>query len=138
MPQSRLLGIDYGEKRIGLALSDPLQLISRPYLVISNKGENVFAEIEQIIRKKDVNLIILGLPLNLAGEETDKTREVFLFYEKLKNAVNIPVKLWDERYSSVEAKSILREMGIDKRDYKLHLDKIAASIILKDYLESLN
>lgn len=131
------MGIDYGEKRIGIALSDPLQVISRPYSVIFNTGEEVFTEINQIIKDKQVSMIILGLPLNLSGEDTNKTREVRVFSEKLKDAVNVSVIFWDECYSSAEAKTALKQMGISSKDNKLHIDKIAASIILKDYLESI-
>ncbi|OPX25952.1 MAG: Holliday junction resolvase RuvX [Candidatus Cloacimonas sp. 4484_143] len=136
MALSRLMGIDYGEKRIGIALSDPLQIIASPFTVIPNNGSEAFSKINQLVVEENVNLIILGLPLNLAGEDTDKTREVRVFCEKLKNAVKVPVKLWDERYSSAEAKTALKQMGISSRDNKQHIDKIAASIILKDYMDN--
>ena len=101
-----------------------------------NNGEEAFSKINQLAIDENVCLIILGLPLNLAGEDTDKTREVRAFCEKLETAVNIPVEFWDERYSSAEAKTVLKEMGISSRDNKLHIDKIAASIILKDYMDN--
>jgi putative pre-16S rRNA nuclease len=130
------MGIDYGEKRIGIALSDPLQIISRPFSIVANNGEEAFTKINQLVIDENVCLIILGLPLNLAGEDTDKTREVRAFCEKLEIVVNVPIKFCDERYSSVEAKTVLKQMGISSRDNKLHVDKIAASIILKDYMDS--
>ena len=75
MSLSRLLAIDYGEKRIGVALSDPLQIISRPYRVLDNSGDAVFDEIKSIIRAENVGKVIVGLPLNLAGEDTLKTSD---------------------------------------------------------------
>ena len=93
------MGIDFGEVRIGLALSDPLQIISQPFRVISN-NDNTISEIQNIIKMEDVEKIILGLPQNLDGEDTKKTLEVREFAEILKNNIDVPVIFWDERYSS--------------------------------------
>ncbi|RLC51620.1 MAG: Holliday junction resolvase RuvX [Candidatus Cloacimonadota bacterium] len=134
----RIMGIDYGSVRIGIALSDPLQIISRPYKVIANSGEETFSEIKKIIEKEKVGKIVLGLPLNLEGKDSVKTEEVRKFGKLLQRELSIPIIFWDERFSSVEANEILKKMGYNFIESKKHIDKIAASLILKNYLEDNN
>jgi len=131
----RLMGIDFGEVRIGLALSDPLQIISQPFRVIPN-NVNTISEIQDIIKTEEVEKIVLGLPQNLDGEDTKKTLEVREFAEILKRNVDIPVIFWDERYSTVEANEKLKHMGYSVIESRKVIDKVAASIILKDYMEN--
>jgi len=129
------MGIDFGEVRIGLALSDPLQIISQPFRVIPN-NVNTISEIQDIIKTEEVEKIVLGLPQNLDGEDTKKTLEVREFAEILKRNVDIPVIFWDERYSTVEANEKLKLMGYSVTESRKVIDKVAASIILKDYMEN--
>ena len=131
----RLMGIDFGDVRIGIALSDPLQIISQPFKVISN-NDNTIYQIQDIIKTEEVGKIILGLPLNLDGEDTKKTLEVREFSEILKSNVDIPVIFWDERYTTVEANEKLKQMGYGIAESKKVVDKVAASIILKSYMEN--
>ncbi|MEA2095065.1 MAG: Holliday junction resolvase RuvX [Candidatus Cloacimonadota bacterium] len=131
----RLMGIDFGEVRIGIALSDPLQIISQPYRVIPNDDDTI-SEIKNIIKSEEVRKIILGLPLNLDGEDTKKTLEVREFFEVLKSNVDIPVIFWDERYTTVEANEQLKHMGYGIAESRKVIDKVAASIILKNYMEN--
>ncbi len=133
-PLLRLMGIDFGEVRIGIALSDPLQIISQPFLVLAN-NENTINEIQNIIKTEEVEKIILGLPQNLDGEDTKKTLEVREFAEELKRNIDIPLFFWDERYSSVEANEQLKQMGYTILESRKVVDKVAASIILKNYME---
>ena len=133
----RIMCIDHGETRIGIALSDPLQIISLPYKVISNTNDNTLAEIRKIIEEENVGKIVVGLPVNLKGEDTIRTREVREFVEKLKKNISIPVIFWDERYSTVEANEILKKKKYSIKKSKSVIDKVAASIILRDYLDSL-
>jgi len=136
MTITRIMGIDYGSVRIGLALSDPLQIISRPFLVIPNEGDNTFEVIKKIISEQAVSRIIVGLPLDKDGSDSDKTREVRNFTSKLKVEISVPIELWDERYTSAAANSFLKEIGVDYKKSKTMVDKVAAAIILKDYMES--
>ena len=129
------MGIDFGEVRIGIALSDPLQIISQPFKVISN-DDNTIYQIQDIIKTEEVGKIILGLPLNLDGEDTKKTLEVREFAEMLTNNVDVPVIFWDERYTSVEANEQLIQMGYSIAESRKVIDKVAASIILKNYMEN--
>jgi len=132
----RFMCIDYGEVRIGIALSDPLQIISTPFLVISNDEDTLFQKIIDIIRTENVGKIILGLPLNLDGDDTDKTRQVRKFAVHLKEKISIPLVFWDERYSTVEANKALKKMGYDTKQSRQVVDKVAASIILQDYMDN--
>ena len=131
----RLMGIDFGEVRIGIALSDPLQIISQPFKVIPNDDKTIY-KIQEIIKTEEVGKIILGLPLNLDGEDTKKTLEVREFSKILKSNVDIPVIFWDERYSTVEANEKLKQMGYGIAESRKVIDKVAASIILKSYMEN--
>ncbi len=131
----RIMGIDHGAVRVGIAISDPMQIIARPYKVIIN-NDDLFNEIINIIKEENIGKIILGLPLNLDGEDTQKTKEVRNFAEKLKKDISIPVILWDERYTTVEANEALQKMGYNIHDSKDVIDKVAASLILRNYLEN--
>ena len=132
----RIMGIDYGEVRIGIALSDPLQIISRPYKVLTNSDDSLFVELNEIIKLENVGKIILGLPLNLEGKDSQKTLEVRKFAEELEKKVPVPVEFIDERYTTVEANEALKNMGKDPRESRKVIDKIAASLILRSYLEN--
>jgi len=103
------MGIDYGSVRIGIALSDPLQIISRPYKVIPNTGEKTFSEIKKIIKDENVEKIVLGIPYNLEGKDSAKTKEVREFGELLQQKISIPIVLWDERFTSAEANEVLKK-----------------------------
>ena len=137
MSFSRIMSIDYGTVRIGIALSDPLQIIANPFKVIQNSGEEVFSAINSIIKSENVGKIILGLPVNLEGKDTKKTIEVRDFFEKLKKRISIPIIYWDESYSSAEAEEMLKRMGKSIKESRKVVDKFAASIILKSYLDSI-
>ena len=130
------MGMDYGSVRIGIALSDPLRVISRPYTVIKNSGSEIFGEIREIIETEKVGKIVLGLPYNLEGTDSEKTREVRKFRELLQTEVSVPVTFWDERFTTVEANEVLKKMGYNHFESKKYVDKIAASLILKSYLEN--
>ena len=129
------MGIDFGEVRIGIALSDPLKIISKPFTVIHNSNdEKVWEEILKIIKEKKVGKIILGLPLNLKGEDTKKTLEVREFAKEMDARTDIPFEFQDERYSSVDANEALKSMGYSIRESRKVIDMVAASIILKSYM----
>lgn len=134
MNSTRIMGIDYGHVRIGIALSDPSHTIARPYEVIANNA-NTFDIINKVIQTESVSLIVLGLPLNLSGEYTQKTDEVREFADNLSQQTSLPIELVDERYTSAEAMDIARQYGMSEREARGKLDKIAAAIILSHFLE---
>ena len=134
---SRILGIDYGERRVGLAVSDPLEIIAKPLRVIDRKNtSNIFSEILIIVKQRNVSKIVVGLPLTLKGKYSEQTKVVHNFIDQLKQVVNIPVVHIDERLSSLAAIRSLNELGIKTGHQKGRIDETAAAIILQEYLDS--
>jgi putative pre-16S rRNA nuclease len=133
----RILAIDYGMRRIGLAVSDPLKIIATPLdtLVISNYDDGI-KQLSAIFEQYEPEKIIMGYPIGTSGDKTDQTRLVDKVMESLKTITSIPIIHWDERYTSVQAKSILLQQGKRARDNKGLVDQLAARIILQEYLDS--
>ena len=133
---SRILAIDHGTVRIGLAISDPLRIFAKPLKVIPNQGfRAVSTQILDLIKDQEVGLVLLGLPLAIDGSKTPKTLEVEKFGEKLKRLLEVELIFWDERYSSSEAEAELRKLGYSWQESRSLRDAMAAAMILKNYLE---
>ena len=131
----RLLAIDYGARRVGLALSDPLKMIASPYrTIINNNNTILIEEIETIIAEEDVELTIIGLPLGMAGQKTEQTKKVEEFVDKLTDR-GIIIKYEDESWSSVAAKRSMKEQNIKSGHNKDLVDQTAAAIFLQQYLD---
>ncbi len=136
---SRILAIDYGEKRIGLAISDVLQMFAKPFRMISNTGfEDTVSALQGIISEQKVTEIVIGIPWGIEGQETPKTKEILAFTAKLQDNLKINITKWDERYTTAEANELLKEMGYTWQKSKKVLDSMAACLILKSYLETKN
>ena len=132
----RYLGIDYGTVRIGLALTDPMKIISSGFKTIPGGAvEQVLELLRAVIKENDVEKIILGYPEGLDGQKTAKTLEVESFAEKLK-VLGLPIDFWDESFTSVRAQNILKSMGKKTGHNKEKIDEIAAALMLEDYLRS--
>ena len=136
----RYMGLDYGTKTVGVALSDELFITAQPFETIvrekANKLRKTLARIEEIIAAEGVTKIVLGLPKNMnntLGERAEATNE---FREMLERRTGLPVILVDERLTTVEADRILEETGVAQSGRKEHIDKMAAAIILQNYLDS--
>ncbi len=134
--QGRILAIDYGEVRVGLAISDPLRILSTPFDVFKN-DDNLIHNLKNLISEKEITLIILGLPLNLKGKDSKKTLEIREFKTKLEEELNLPIKLVDERFTTYEANNELKRLGFSVKESRKVIDKIAASLILKSYLKQI-
>tara|TARA_B100000401_G_scaffold248921_1_gene169005 strand:- start:612 stop:1028 length:417 start_codon:yes stop_codon:yes gene_type:complete len=135
----RLLAIDYGEKRLGLAISDPNQIISKPLkTIILSDSQYIYNELEKIISDYEIQKLIIGLPLGMDGKNTQQTSKVEAFKEDLQNKISIPVILFDERLSSVSAKKSLISQGIKTGHNKSKIDQTAAAIFLQHFLDTLN
>ena len=145
MKKRKILGIDYGDFTIGLAIFDLETDFIYPYKTIFRAKANVLRksirEIAEIVKTENITGIVVGLPLNADGSEGDRVEKVKHFSTMLMNGVinvgfhelNIPIVFQDERLTTVEAKSILQERGIPKTEWKKNIDQIAAEIILTDY-----
>ena len=133
---TRILSIDYGDVRIGLAISDVMQIIAKPYKIIDNKSnEHVMESLDRIINEKNIEKIIVGLPLTLKNTFSNQTKKVEEFVSILKNKINIPILTYDERLTSIEAKRSLVNQGVKIKDKKGFVDMTAAAIFLQGYLD---
>ncbi len=136
MDYYRVLAIDYGTVRVGIALSDPMRIIAAPYKTIQLESDaQVINEIIEIIREQSVKEIVLGLPLNLSGEDTIQTGKTRDFCRLLKESVDLPIIWQDERFTSKESESEIRKMGLSPKQGRKIVDQIAASLILRSYLQ---
>ena len=136
---SRILALDYGEKRIGVALSDPTGTIARPLTTLARRAGKrpPFQAILDLCREHGVDGIVVGLPLQLSGEDSEWTREVREFAAKLEQRAALPVSLLDERLSSVVAERAVRSIGLKRRERerKDRIDASAAAVILQAFLD---
>lgn len=130
----RVLGIDVGEKRLGIALSDPSGCIAQG-LTILPREEGVFDKLWKMVETYQVEEVVVGLPLNLNASWGESARGVAAFQEKLQQFLPVPVRLWDERLSTVAAEKALLEANLSRRQRKKLVDQVAAVIILQSYLE---
>ena len=134
--KGRILGLDYGQKRIGISLSDPLQITAQPLFVLEGlKEEKKIERIVKLIEEYEIKRIVVGYPLTLKGNKSEFTNKVDTFIKKLKDRVQIEVILWDERFSSVQAHRILHEMNIKPSRNKSKVDSMASVLILMNYLD---
>ena len=136
---ARVLAIDFGERRVGLALSDPSATIAQPLPTLTRRAGKrpPIAAITEIIQQNDVGEAVVGLPLDLSGDETDWTRTVREFADKLGQRAGIPVAFLDERLTSVQAERAVRSLGLKRseREQKQRIDAAAAVILLQTYLD---
>lgn len=128
----RILGIDYGEKRIGVAVSDPLGLIAQP-LTYVEKIEDLKGIISNY---PDIEEIIVGLPKSLSGEIKEAAKKVLSFIENLEKQVNLPIKTWDERLTTAAMQKSLIAQGVSRKKRKQVIDQSAAAYLLQGYLDS--
>jgi putative Holliday junction resolvase len=135
--RGRILAIDYGSRRMGLAVSDPLGITAQGLETLQRKNKHSdFARLERLLREYNVRQIVLGLPLRMSGEEGIQSQKVVEFAEELRRRFALPVHLWDERLTSAEANRLLREaeLSIQKRAHAV--DRMAATLILQSWLQA--
>jgi putative Holliday junction resolvase len=133
----RILALDLGARRIGLAVSDPLRLTAQGLETLQRKNKRADLEhLAQLVQKYDVVEIVLGLPLHMSGGETAQSRRSAEFAEELKEKLHLPVHLWDERLTSAQANRLLRESEISIRRRGQAVDRMAATLILQSFLEA--
>jgi putative Holliday junction resolvase len=132
----RILGIDYGEKRVGLAISSPVVSIAQGLPTIERvDGRDYLEELADIIKEKEVDEIVVGLPKNMNGTIGEKAEEVLQFVETLKSKFNLPVHTVDERLTTVRAHRAMTGAKMSKKGKKKRVDMIAAQFILQAYLD---
>jgi putative Holliday junction resolvase len=135
--ETRLMGLDVGDVRIGVALSDPLRITAQPFLVVKRSStEKAISRIAEIVREKSVEKIVVGIPLARDGTHGPMARRILEFVAELRREISIPVISWDERYSTHQANRALLEGNVRRRKRKETVDKTAAALILQSFLDA--
>jgi len=134
----RILALDLGKRRIGLAISDPLGITAQglPNLERTNKRRDL-AALSALVRERGAGLILMGNPINMGGAEGRQSAWVREFAQSLERETGLPVRFWDERLTTVEAQRVLRESGISIEKRAAAVDRLSAVILLQSYLDSL-
>jgi len=133
---SRILALDPGAKRIGVAVSDPLGIVARSLKVVEKTRGHVWAaEVENLVAEYQVAEVVIGLPRNMDGSEGPAAAGARRMVEILNSRLSVPVVVWDERLSTVAAQRMFRETGVKMRRAKKYLDGVAAALILQGYLD---
>ena len=137
----RVMGLDYGDKTVGVALSDALLITAQPLVTIErerwNKLRKTFQQLETIIADNEVEKIVVGKPLNMNGTEGERVERTRAFIEELSKRTGLEIVEVDERLTTVEADRILADTGVAASGRKEYIDKMAAAIILQSYLDGL-
>ena len=140
MMNQRIIGLDYGSKTVGVAVSDPLGFTAQGLETITRKDENklrkTYARIEALIREYEAEKIVLGYPKNMNDTEGERVQKTLAFKEALERRTGLEVVLWDERLTTVEAERILMDSGVRRENRKTYIDKMAAAVILQNYLDA--
>lgn len=137
----RILGLDYGDKTVGVAVTDVLGFTAQPVTTVvrgrSSKLRKTYQELEKIIEQYSVEKIVVGMPYNMDGSEGERTEKTRAFISELSRRTGLEIIEVDERLTTVEADEVLQDMGVPASERKAYIDKIAAAIILKSYLNTL-
>lgn len=135
----RIMGLDYGSKTVGVAVSDVLGLTAQGIETVQRKAENklrqTLARLEELIAQYGVDTIVLGYPINMNNTVGDRAEKTLEFKEILERRTGIPVIMWDERLTTVEAERVLIEGRVRREQRKVYVDKLAAVLILQSYLD---
>lgn len=133
----RILGLDYGEKRIGVAVSDPSETIASPLELYTRQNvEQDARHFQALVREHEVERIVVGLPLYPSGDESPKSAEARRFGQWISQETGLPVEFYDERYTTVEAEQLLLQADMTRKKRGARIDKLAAQITLQAYLDS--
>ncbi|HXO36096.1 MAG TPA: Holliday junction resolvase RuvX [Candidatus Acidoferrales bacterium] len=136
-PTGRVLGLDVGSRRIGIAVSDPLGITAQGLETLQRRNKRQdFAALERIVREYGVRQIVVGLPLRMSGAEGTQSDKMQVFAEDLRKRFRLPVHLWDERLTSAEANRLLRETELSIEKRAKAVDRMAAMLILQGWMES--
>lgn len=138
----RIMGLDYGAKTVGVAISDELLMTAQPVETITRTREDklrqTLARIEALIEEYQVDKVVIGLPKKMNNEEGERCKKTRDFASKVESRTGLDIVFWDERLTTVAANAVLEEANVSKEHRKEYIDKVAASLILKGYLDSLS
>jgi putative holliday junction resolvase len=134
----RILALDHGSKRIGVAVSDETKTIAQPLeYILTEPFADFLVRLKKILGEKEIDLILIGLPRNMDGSYGPAAQKVQTFVGVLKTAITVPIKMWDERLTSSQANKILIQGGVRRDKRKEKVDKMAAAILLQSYLDGI-
>ena len=134
---SRVLGVDYGERRLGFAVSDEAGIIAMPLCVVAvDHPRQALDEVQRQVREKQAGRVVIGMPLNMNGSRGPAADAVERFVSRLRETVTVPVETWDERLSSKAAERILVDADVRRAKRKTVIDQVAAQVILQSYLDA--
>jgi putative Holliday junction resolvase len=131
------MGLDYGTRRIGVALSDALGLTAQPLAVLDANSGDLSSEVRRLVEDNEVELIVVGLPVNLSGGDTQSTEGARKLATRVAEATGLPVKLADERFTTKTAEQTLIDANVRRRRRRQVIDKVAAAVMLQNYLDGL-
>ena len=133
----RVLALDVGDKRVGVAISDPSQIIARSLKVIQRGSRRAdFAAVARLVEEYEVETVVVGHPRSLDGTVGEQAKKVEHYAAGLTEVLAVPVLLWDERFSTVSADRLMKEAGLRGKKKRERIDAVAAAVILQDYLDS--
>ena len=137
----KLMALDVGDARIGIAMSDPLRISCQPFdTIVRSSAQETLAKIRALVQEHSIVAVVVGLPLGLEGGDTEQTKKTRLFIDTLEQELrscSVQVVAWDERLTTVEAEEIIAGSGVKNRKRREVLDRVSASLILQSYLESI-
>ncbi|MCG2767811.1 MAG: Holliday junction resolvase RuvX [Anaerolineae bacterium] len=131
----RVLALDVGDRRVGIAISDPIGMLARPLTVVKRSGRD-YQRIADLAKEHGVELIVAGYPRNMDGSEGEQARKVEAYLAGLEEHIDVPIELWDEQLSTFEAQRLMIEAGRRARERRERIDAAAAAVILQDYLDT--
>ncbi len=135
----RILALDIGARRVGVAVSDPLGWTAQGLPTLARENDSqVIEAVQEIVRELDVERVVIGLPRNMNGTVGPQAKKALAFADALRAALQLPVDTWDERLTTVAAERSLAEGGLDRRKRRRSVDRVAAQLILQGFLDSLN
>ncbi len=135
----RILGVDYGQKRVGLAISDETGTIAQSVdYVVGGSDRKVIEEVLRVAKERTVGKIVVGVPVRMNGTPSPQTGRTLQFVTTLKQSTPLPIVPWDERLTSVQAERVLIEGNVRRKDRKEKIDKLAAQLMLQSYLDAIN
>ncbi|MDH3260124.1 MAG: Holliday junction resolvase RuvX [Acidimicrobiia bacterium] len=135
MTLGRIMGLDYGTRRIGVAMSDPLHLTAQPHAVLDAESKQLSSEFRRLVDDNEVELIVVGLPVNLSGEETTSAGGARRLAARVAEITGCPVEMADERFSTKTAEQTLIGANVRRRRRKQVIDKVAAAVMLQTFLD---
>ncbi|MDJ0925006.1 MAG: Holliday junction resolvase RuvX [Acidimicrobiia bacterium] len=138
MSLGRVIGLDPGERRIGVALSDPLGIIAQPHVVLDRRADDVLRAIRDICVEHDVEKVVIGLPRGLSGIEGSAAEKARSFGAQVGEETGCEIVFFDERFTTVQAEAALLESGMRRRRRREKVDKVAAAMMLQGYLDSVD